>query len=186
MLIDRLAERASLGRLLDAAKGGYSAVLVIRGAPGVGKTALLDHSVESGGALAGLPELAVGGLGVGDAQALLAWVASGPVDERVRDRVVAETHGNPLALLELLRGPSLTQFSGGFDEDGVAGVPRRIEQSFQRRVESLPMDTQRLVLLAAAEPTGNPLLLWRAAGLLGIGTQALAAAEEAGLMMIGC
>jgi DNA-binding CsgD family transcriptional regulator len=303
MLIDRLAERARLGRLLDAARSGHSTVLVISGAPGVGKTALLDHAVESAAPLrvarvagvepemelafaalqqllspmldladrlpgpqrdalevalglragpapdrflvglaalsllsgaaaeqpmlcvvddaqwldrasaqalgfvarrllaepiavlfattgdpaddlAGLPELVVGGLRTGDALALLDSVAGGPMDERVRNRLIAETHGNPLALLELPRGLSL-ESSGGFGPVGEPGLPGRIEKGFQRRFNALPADTQQLMLVAAAEPTGDPVLLWRAAQLLGIRIEAQEAAEQAGLMMIG-
>jgi DNA-binding CsgD family transcriptional regulator len=300
-LLDRLAERAKIGALLDGARCGQGSVLVISGEPGVGKTALLDHAVESAtglrvtrvagvesemelafaalqqwlspmmdladrlpepqrdalgvafglwagpapdrflvglaalsllseaaaerpmlcvvddvqwldrasaqaigfvgrrllaepvallfatrrpsAELAGLPELAVGGLSARDAQALLDSVLPVPIDARVRERVIAETHGNPLALLELPRNMALSQCSGGFGE--APGLPGRIEASFQRRLEALPADTQRLVLVAAAEPTGDPDLLWRAAGLLGIGTQSQAAADEAGLMTIG-
>jgi len=303
MLIDRLTERASLGRLLDAARSGQSAVLVLSGPPGAGKTALIEHTVESAAGLrlarvagvepemelafaglqqllssmpgstdglpgpqrdalevalgqragpapdrflvdmatlnvlsaaaalqpmlcvvddaqwldqasaqalgfvarrllaepiallfatddelsenlSGLPELAIGGLGVADARALLESVVKSPVDDRVLDRIVAETHGNPLALLELPRELSPVRFAGGFGETGGPGLAGRIEQSFQRRLDTLPADTQQLVLIAAAEPTGNPVLLWRAAAMLGIGMQAQAAAEEAGLMVI--
>ena len=304
MLIGRLAERARLGQLIDAARDGHSAVLVISGAPGVGKTALLDHAVDSatglrvtrvagvepemelafaglqqllspmldfadrlpgpqrdalevalglragptpdrflvglaalsllsGAAaeqpmlcvvddahwldrastqalgfvarrllaepiallfattdqccedLTGLPELAVGGLTVSDARALLESVARGPVDERVLDRIIAETHGNPLALLELPRSLSPAEFTGGFGEGGLPGLSGRIEESFKRRLDALPSDAQRLVLVAAAEPTGDPTLLRRAAHLLGIGGQAQAAVEAAGLILIG-
>ena len=304
MLIDRLAERARLSQLIDAASGGHSAVLVVSGPPGVGKTALLDHAVaaaaglsvarvagvepemelafaalqqllspmldlagrlpgpqrdalevalglragpapdrflvglaalnlmsgaaeeqpmlcvvddaqwldrasaqalgfvarrllaepiallfgtadEPGEDLAGLPELAVGGLSAGDARTLLDSVVRGPVDARVLDRVVAETHGNPLALLELPRALSLAAFTGGFGEGALPALPGRIEKGFQQRFDALPADTQQLVLVAAADPTGNPVLLWRAAGLLGIEAGAQAAAEEAGLMVIG-
>jgi DNA-binding CsgD family transcriptional regulator len=302
-LLDRLAERAKIGALLDAARDGQSAVLVLSGEPGVGKTALLDHAAESAGGLrvirvagvesemelafaalqqmlspmldladrlpepqrdalgvafglragpapdrflvglaalsllsevaaerpvlcvvddvswldrasaqalgfvgrrllaepvalllaargpcaelAGLPELAVGGLSARDARALLDSVATGPVDAQVRDRVIAETRGNPLALLELPRSLPLAQFPGEFEPFDETGLLGRIEASFQRRLEALSADTQRLVLIAAADPTGDPVLLWRAAGLLGIGTKAQAAAEEAGLMTIG-
>jgi DNA-binding CsgD family transcriptional regulator len=303
MLIDRLTERASLGRLLDAARSGHSAVLVLSGPPGAGKTALIEHTVESAAGLrvarvagvepetelpfaalqqlvspmldsadglpdpqrdaldvalgrragpapdrflvdmatlnvlsaaaagqpmlcviddaqwldqasaqalgfvarrllaepiavlfatddqpsedlAGLPGLAVGGLGAADARALLESVVKSPVDERVLSRIVAETDGNPLALLELPRELSLVRFAGGFGETGGPGLPGRIEQSFQRRLDVLPVDTQQLVLIAAAEPTGDPVLLWRAAAMLGIGMEAQDAAEEAGLMVI--
>jgi DNA-binding CsgD family transcriptional regulator len=304
MLINRLQERASLTRLLDAARGGHSGVLVISGALGVGKTALLDDAAgsaagfrvarvagvepeaelafaalqqllspmldlagrlpgpqrealevalglkagpapdrflvglaalsllssaaaaqpmlcvvddaqwldrasgqalgfvarrllaepiallfatteEPGEDLAGLPELAVGGLSAADARALLKSMARYPVDERVLDRVIAETDGNPLALLELPRVLSLAELTGGFGEPCLDGLSGRIEKSFQHRFDALPADSQQLVLVAAAEPTGDPTLLWRAAGLLGIGMQAQAAAEEARLMMVG-
>jgi hypothetical protein len=148
--------------------------------------AVLFATAEApGDELAGLPGLAVGGLSSGDARAVLESVVRGPVDDRVLDRVVAETHGNPLALLELPRGVSPAEFTGGFGEDGELELPGRIEQSFRQRFDALPTDTQRLMLVAAAEPTGNPTLLRRAADLLGIGAQAQAAAEEAGLMVIG-
>src|SRR5262249_636697 len=299
MLIDRLAERAKIGALLDAARNGQSAVLVISGEPGVGKTTLLDHAVESaaglrvtrvagvesemelafaalqqllspmldladrlpgpqrdalevafglrpgpgpgrvlgglaagsvvwesaagrrmlcvvddvqwldrasaqalgfvgrrllaepvallfatrerpGEELAGLAELAVGGMAASDARALLDSVSIGPLDPQLRERGIAETQGSPLALLELPRSMPLAQLYP--DNRPLSG---RIEQSFQRRLEALPSDTRELVLLAAAEPTGDPALLWRAAGLLGIGTHAPAAAAETGLMTIG-
>jgi hypothetical protein len=83
------------------------------------------------------------------------------LDDRVRDRILAETNGNPLALLELPRGLSLTQLAGGF---GLVGpVPARIEQGFRRRLEALPGDTRSLMLVAAAESSGDPVLVWRAA-----------------------
>jgi DNA-binding CsgD family transcriptional regulator len=297
MLLNRLAERAALGRLLEAARGGRSAVLLVRGEPGVGKTALLEDAVqaaagfrvaravgvesemelafavlhqlcapmldqlerlpapqqdalavafgmrvgeapdrflvglaalnllaetavarpllcviddaqwldrasaqvlgfvarrllaepvalvvaarEPGREFRGLPELAVGGLADSDARELLGSVIRGPLDDRVRDRIIAETRGNPLALLELPRG--LTP------EDLTAGLlaPGRIEDGFRRRYKALPADTQRLLLVAAAEPAGDPVLVWRAAGELGIGMEAAPAGEAAGLVAIG-
>ncbi|HKD88724.1 MAG TPA: LuxR C-terminal-related transcriptional regulator [Streptosporangiaceae bacterium] len=304
MLIGRLAERARLDQLLDAVRGRHSAVLVMCGAPGVGKTALLSYAVESAAGLrvasvagvepemeltfaalqqllspmldisdqlpdpqrdaldvalglkkgptpdrflvglaalsllsgaaakqpmlcvvddaqwldrasartlgfvarrllaepiallfatteaprdelAGLPGLDVGGLSISDARALLESVVRGPVDDRVLDRVVAETHGNPLALLELPQGLSPAEFTGGFGHGCERELPGRIVHSFQQRFDALPAATQQLLLVASAEPTGDPTLLWRAADLLGIGPQAQAAAQEAGLMMIG-
>jgi DNA-binding CsgD family transcriptional regulator len=295
MLLDRLPERAALGQLLDAARAGRSGVLVTRGEPGVGKTALLDWAVESAAGLRvarvagvesemelafaalqqacapmldklaglpdpqraalgvafgletgaapdrflvglaalsllseaarqqpllcvvddaqwldrasaqalafvarrllaepialvfatrepgeefrGLPELLVGGLREGDARELLGSVIGGPLDERVRERIVAETRGNPLALLELPRGvPGLP---------GLPGLPGRIEDSFRGRLEVLPAATRQLLLVAAAEPTGEPGLVWRAAERLGIGAGALAPAADAGLLVIG-
>jgi DNA-binding CsgD family transcriptional regulator len=298
MLLDRLPERAALSRLLDAARAGRSGVLVVRGEPGVGKTALLEYAIESaaglrvarvagvesemelafaalqqlcapmldkleglpdpqrealgvafglttgaapdrflvglatlsllsevagqqpllcviddaqwldrasaqalafvarrllaepvalvfamreqGGEFRGLPELPVRGLREGDAQELLSSVIGGPLDERVRDRIVAETRGNPLALFELSR-----DVPGVPGAMGVPSVSGRIEDSFGRRLEVLPAAAQRLMLVAAAEPTGEPALVWRAAELLGIETGAVAPAADAGLLTIG-
>jgi DNA-binding CsgD family transcriptional regulator/tetratricopeptide (TPR) repeat protein len=133
---------------------------------------------------AGLPELIVGGLGNGDARALLASVIPGRLDERVADQVVAETRGNPLALLELPHGLSVAQLAGGFGLPGAVSLEGRIEQSFQRRLQTLPEETQRLLLVAAAEPLGDPALLWRAATLLGITGPVLEPAKRAGLLEI--
>ena len=120
--------------------------------------------------LVGLPELALGGLPEDDARALLATVIPGRLDERVRDRLVAETHGNPLAILELPRALAATQLPGGFGPEGAYAVPGRIEESFLRRLESLPKEARLLLLVAAAEPVDDPLLVWRAAEHLGIGS----------------
>ena len=141
------------------------------------RIALLFAAREPGEEFRGLPELAVGGLGEGDARELLGSVVGGPLDERVRDRIVAETRGNPLALLELPRGvPGVP---------GVPGLSGRIEESFRRRLEVLPAATQLLMLVAAAEPAGDPTLVWRAAERLGIGADALVPAADAGLLTIG-
>ena len=94
--------------------------------------------------------------------------STGPLDERVRDRIVAETRGNPLALLELPRGRTPAELAGGFGLDGGPALPGRIEERFQERLEALPPATRLLLLVAAAEPVGDPLLLWRAAAALGI------------------
>ena len=309
MLLDRLPERAALSQLLDAARAGRSGVLVMRGEPGVGKTALLEYAIESAAGLRvvrvagvesemelafaalqqlcapmldklaglpdpqraalgvafglttgaapdrflvglavlsllsevaeqqpllcviddaqwldrasalalafvarrllaepvalvfatrepgeefrGLPELPVGGLREGDARELLSSVIRGPLDERVRDRIVAETRGNPLALLELPRGVTPAELAGGFGLPSVPGLPGvpgsagRIEESFRRRLEVLPAATQLLMLVAAAEPAGDPALVWGAAERLGIGTGAVAPAADAGLLTIG-
>jgi hypothetical protein len=135
--------------------------------------------------LAGLPELAVEGLGDRDARLLLESAAPGPLDEQVRDRIVAETRGNPLALLELPRGLSPAELAGGFGLPYASPLASRIEQSFLRRLRSLPPETQRILLIAAAEPVGDPLLLWRAADLLGIPASAAAPAAAAGLLRLG-
>jgi DNA-binding CsgD family transcriptional regulator len=136
-------------------------------------------------ALSGLPELVVRGLANRDARLLLASTVRGPLDEQVRDRIVAETRGNPLALLELPRNGTPAALAGGFDLPGAWPLVSRIEQSFLERVRSLPEETQLLLLLAAAEPVGDAILLWRAAELLGIGADAAAAAEAAGLVEFG-
>ena len=302
MLLDRLPERAALSQLLDAARAGRSSVLVMRGEPGVGKTALLEYAVESAAGLRvarvagiesemelafasfqqlcapmlgkleglpdpqraalgvafglntgaapdrflvglaalsllsevaeqqpllcviddaqwldrasaqalafvarrllaepvalvfatrepgdefrGLPELLVGGLRDGDAQELLSSVVRGPLDERVRDRILAETRGNPLALLELPRDVPGVPSVSGFPP-GMSGLSGRIEDSFRGRLEVLPATTRRLMLVAAAEPAGEPALVWRAAERLGIEAEAVAPAADAGLLAIG-
>jgi DNA-binding CsgD family transcriptional regulator len=135
--------------------------------------------------LAGLPELAVEGLGDGDARALLGSVITGPLDERVRDRIVAETRGNPLALLELPRGLTAAEMAGGFGLPDSLPLSGQIEESFLRRLAELPAETRRLLLVAAAEPVGEPLLVWRAAERLAIGDGAAAPAEAAGLCEFG-
>ena len=304
MLLDRLAERAALDQLLNAARVRQSGTLVVRGEPGVGKTALLDYAIEaasgfqvvrtvgvesemelafaalqqlcapmldhhvdhlpspqrdalgvafglrtgdtpdrflvglaalslmsevaeerpllcvvddaqwldraSAAALgfvarrllaepvvvmvatrepseefARLPELNVRGLRDGDARELLGSVIRGPLDAQVRERIVAETRGNPLALLELPRSLTPAELAGGFGVLDVSELSGRIEDGFRRRIEELPRDTQRLLLIAAAEPIGEPTLLWRAAERLGIATDAVGPAETAGLLAIG-
>jgi DNA-binding CsgD family transcriptional regulator len=134
----------------------------------------------------GLPLLKVGGLSSEDARALLDSVTQGRLDERVRDRIIAETRGNPLALLELPRGLSSEELAGGFGlPDASPTLARRIEQSFLRRLQSLPANTQRFLLAASAEPTGDVTLLWRAAERLGVGADAAAPATAAGLIELG-
>ena len=135
--------------------------------------------------LAGLPELAVGGLPERDARALLDTVLTGPLDTEVRDRIVAETRGNPLAILELPRALTPAELAGGFALPDVVPLPASIEESFRRRLDALPADTRTLLLLAAAEPVGDPLLLWRAAESLGLPARAATPAAEAGLLEVG-
>jgi DNA-binding CsgD family transcriptional regulator len=135
--------------------------------------------------LAGLPELPVEGLSAEDARALLDSVLAGPVDVRVRDLIVAETQGNPLALLELPRGLSPAELAGGFGLPATVSLPGRIEDSFRRQLDGLPTETRRLLALAAADPSGDPLLVWRAAGRLGVPVAAGAAAVAAGLVEFG-
>ncbi|HEX3956293.1 MAG TPA: BREX system ATP-binding domain-containing protein [Trebonia sp.] len=176
-----------------------------------------------GAELATLPELTVGGLRDRDARALLELALAGPLDERVRDLIVAETQGNPLALLDLAGGlglPGVMGLAGGFglpDVVGMAGAgsagaglagagsagaglagagsagaglagagpPGRTEDSFARQLRALPDQTRRLLLLAAADPSGDRALMWRAAGRLGIPVQAAAPAVRAGLVELG-
>ena len=303
MLLDRLTERAALSRLLEDARGGRSAVLVVHGEAGVGKTALLEDLIasaagmriarvagiesemelayaalqqlcapmldglerlpdpqrqalgvvfglrtgeppdrflvglaalslladaaqkqpllcviddaqwldqasaqalgvvarrllgesvalvvaawEPGVEFRGLPELLVGGLGEADARDLLGAVISRPLDERVRERFIAETRGNPLALLELPKGLTQADLDGGLYVMAAPGLLGRLEDSFRRRMEAFSQATRRLLLVAAAEPTGDPVLVWRAAGLLGIGMDAAVPAEAEGLLRIG-
>jgi DNA-binding CsgD family transcriptional regulator len=135
--------------------------------------------------LAGLPELVLGGLGDADARALLASVIPGPLDERVTDELLAETRGNPLALLELPRGLSAAELAGGFGLPGALSLEGRIEERFLERLGRLPDDTKRLLLMAAAEPLGDRLLLWRAAERLGITGPVLEPAESVGLIEVG-
>jgi DNA-binding CsgD family transcriptional regulator len=129
--------------------------------------------------LAGLPQLALGGLADEDARALLESVLPGRLDERVRDRLVAETRGNPLAILELPQALTATQLPGAHE------LPGRIEESFLRRLEELPPQTRRLLLVAAAEPVGDPALMWRAATKLGVAGTALEPAVRTGLVDVG-
>jgi DNA-binding CsgD family transcriptional regulator len=138
-----------------------------------------------GGELAGLPELMVGGLREGDARALLDSVLTGPLDERVRAQIVIETGGNPLALLELVRGVTPAELAGGLGLPDAVPISGRIEEAFRRQVGALPAQTRRLLQLAAADPTGDPGLVWRAAGRLGIPAEAATPAAEAGLLEFG-
>jgi len=135
--------------------------------------------------LAGLPELLLGGLDEEEARSLLATVIPGRLDERVRDRIVAETRGNPLALLELPHGLSATQLAGGFGVPELVPLSGRIEESFLRRIEELPHETQLLLLVAATEPVGEPALMWRAATRLGIPGTAIEPAARAELLDVG-
>src|SRR5215469_12781900 len=140
--------------------------------------ALLVATREPGQAFSGLPELLIEGLRLDDARELLSSVAGGTLDQRVRDRILAETGGNPLAL-------TFGGLAGGFGVLDARRLPGQIEESFRRRLEVLPAASQRLLLVAAAEPVGEPLLMWQAARQLGIGPQAAAAAEAAELLTIG-
>ena len=135
-------------------------------------------------ALEGLPELVIEGLPAEDARRLLDATIPGRLDAGVRDRILGEAGGNPLALLELPRGRRPIALAGGFGLPDEMSLANRIEQGFVRQLESFSAGTQRLLLLAAAEPVGDVTLLWRAAERLGIGREAAASAEAAGLVQI--
>ena len=132
-----------------------------------------------------LPEMTVEGLADGDARGLLGAGVRGRLDERVRDRIVAETRGNPLALLELPRGLTPAELAGGFGLPDRGALSGRIETSFLRRFDSLPPDSHRLLLTAAAEPVGDVPLLWRALDRIGIAPDAVGPAEATGLIELG-
>jgi DNA-binding CsgD family transcriptional regulator len=146
--------------------------------------AIVFAAREPGMALAHLPELEVHGVRDRDARALLSSGVPFKLDAQVRDRIIAETRGNPLALLELPRGLTATQLAGGFGLLDAQRLSGRIEDTFLRRLEMLPDEARRLMLVAAAEPVGDPLLLWRAAERLGIAPAAAEEAEARGLLAI--
>jgi AAA ATPase domain len=194
-LLSAVAERRPLlclvddGQWLDHASQTILAFVARRlGAESVG---LVVAMRVAGDDLAGLPRLEVAGLGEADARALLDSALPGPIDARVRDQIVAETRGNPLALLELPRGLRVAELAGGFGLPcgfgltGAVPLAGRIEESFGRRVGALPHQTRTLLLLAAADPSGDPALVWRAAARLGVGAEAAALAAEAGLAEFG-
>jgi DNA-binding CsgD family transcriptional regulator len=146
---------------------------------------LLFAARELGPELAGLPEMELGGLAGEDARALLASALAGPLDSRIADLIIAETRGNPLALLELPRGLTPEELAGGFGLPGTAPLAGRIEDSFLRQLEALPDPTRLLLLLAAADPLGDPELVRRAARRLDLSLDAAEAAVTAGLAEFG-
>ncbi len=171
------------GQWLDQASAQVLAFAARRlGAESLG---LVFAASEPTRELARLPELVVEGLHDQDALALLDSALAGPVDARVRDQILAETHGNPLALLELPRGLTPAQLAGGFGFPGAIGLTGSVEESFRRHVEALPGPTRRLLLVAAADPTGDAALVWRAASRLGISATAAVPAAEARLAEFG-
>ena len=168
-------DRASAQTLSFAARRlAVEPVALIFGA----RDPLEDHE------LADLPRLPVGGLPAEDARTLLKATLPVPLDDRVRDRLIDESGGNPLALVELPRGLTAAELAGGFGLPAALPVSRQIEESFRRRIDALPIDTRRLLLLAATDPTGEGLLIWRAAARLGIRPAAARPALEAGLIRI--
>jgi DNA-binding CsgD family transcriptional regulator len=135
--------------------------------------------------VAGLPVLAVEGLDEDDARLLLESALTAPLDAQIREQIIADTNGNPLALLELPRGLTPAQLAGGFGLTGAVPLAGRIEDSFGRQLDTLPAQTQRLLQLAAADSSGDPVLVLRAAGLMGIGPEAAVSARAAGLAEFG-
>jgi hypothetical protein len=135
--------------------------------------------------LAGLPELGLGGLDEADAARLLERSVSGPLDPVVRDRIVRETGGNPLALLELTRGLTPAELAGGFGLPAVASLSTSIEESFRRQLDALPPETVGFLQLAAADPLGDPVLLWRAADHVPVSPESAAPAIDAGVLGLG-
>lgn len=146
------------------------------------KIALLFAARERGEAFAGFAEVHIGPLGRRDARTLLESVLPARVDDRVLERIVAETHGNPLALLELPRGMTPSQLAGGFGLPAAVPLSARIEEHFMRRAANVPSDARRLLLLAAADPTGDLALVSRAAEQLGIHESTARALESDGLL----
>ena len=134
------------------------------------------------GTLAGLPALPITGLGDNDARALLFENLPGPIDASVCEQLLVECHGNPLALLELPRTWDAKDLAGGFGLPTRQSIVTRIEQSYTKRLDLLPEETRLLVLAAAAEPLGDPLLLHRAAEILDLGSAAYGPAVDAGLL----
>src|SRR6202012_4457374 len=149
------------------------------------RLALVFAAREPGDALAGLPELRVGPLGHRDARALLESVLPSPLDERVLERIVIETRGNPLALRELPRGLTPARLAGGFGPAPGGPLTASIEESFTRRLATLPDDARRLLLVAAADPVGDPALLREAARRLAIPGPAELSPELEDLLAVG-
>jgi DNA-binding CsgD family transcriptional regulator len=187
-LLSEAAEERPLVCVVDDAhrldRGSAQALAFVARRLQAESVVMLFATREPSGELAGLPELVVEGLGHADARKLLASVIPGRLDERVADQLLAETRGNPLALLELPRGLSSAQLAGGFGLPGALSLEGRMEESFQHRLEALPEDTQHLLLVAAAEPAGDPKVVWRAAARLSITGTALEPAGLAGLIEI--
>ena len=147
---------------------------------------LVFSTREPADELAGLPELVLGGLRDADARTLLGSVPGAPLDEQVRERILRETRGNPLGLLEWHRALTPAELSGGFAHPATAAsLSRRIEEGFRRQIAQLPVGTRRFLLVAAAEPVGDPELVWRAARRLGVESDDAAPAIDAGLVEVG-
>jgi predicted ATPase len=149
------------------------------------RVALIFAVREPSDELAGLAELVVEGLSDAESLALLSSVVPGPLDARVRDRIIAESQGNPRALLELPHALSPTDLAGGFGVPATRPATKLSAESFASRLDDLPSGTRQLLLIAAAEPEGDPALLWRAATSLGLDAGAASLAEADGLLRFG-
>jgi DNA-binding CsgD family transcriptional regulator len=188
-LLSSVAEERPLVCLVDDQQWlDRASVLVLAFAArrlGAESIGLVFATRNPGGDLAGLPDMTVAGLPDADARVLLDAALAAPIDGRIRDQIIAEARGNPLALLELPRELTPEGLAGGFGLPGALPLARSIEQNFERRIAALPRPSQRLLLLAAADPTGDPALVWRAAAALGIVGEAAAPAAQAGLAEFG-
>jgi DNA-binding CsgD family transcriptional regulator len=158
---------AFVARRLDAE--GVALILVMR---------VVDHDFSD------RPQLIVGGLGDDDAREILRHAVPGAIDRRVRDQLIAEARGNPLALQELPRGLSPAEIAGGFALARSVPLERRIEHSLVAQLEPLPESARQLLLLAAADPTGDPALLWRASAVLKLATGTLDVVEQTGMLVL--
>ncbi|WP_377266840.1 AAA family ATPase [Peterkaempfera sp. SMS 1(5)a] len=188
-LLSEAAARTPLICVIDDAQwldsGSAQALTFVAHRVGAEPLGMVFATRRAGGGLRGLQEVELTGLGPGDARALLHSALHVPLDERIVERIAAEAQGNPLALLELPWTITAAGFAGGFGPTDTAALPGRIEDSFRSRALGLPPATRMLLLVAAAESTGESALLWRATARLGIGASASAAAEAAGLLSIG-
>ena len=187
-LLSEAAERRPVLCLVDDAQwldGASGAALAFVARRLLAERIVLAFSTrEMGSGLARFPQMRVDRLGRRDARALLESVLVARLDDSVLERLVAETGGNPLALLELPRGLTPAQLAGGFGLPAALPLAAGIEQSFSRRLARLPRDARRLLLLAAAEPLGDTALLWRSARELGIPEAAASTVESDGLLTL--
>ena len=152
---------------------------------GAESVALVFAARQPSDAISGLPSLVVRGLHDAEARALLNAVLSGPLDTRVRDQIIAETRGNPLALLEIPRELTAEELAGGFGLPGALRLPAGIETTYGARIEALPQQSRLMLLLAAAEPTGDAAVVWRAAERLEISPEFVVPAVDADLATFG-
>src|SRR6478672_9359263 len=188
-LLSEVAEDRPLLTVVDDAQwldaGSARALIFVARRLLAEKIALVFATRELGSALTRLPELRVEPLGHRDARSLLESILPAPLDERVLDRIVDETGGNPLALLELPRGLTPTQLAGGFGLPANVPLSASIEESFTRRLAALPYESRRFLLVAAADPVGDPASIGRAAEILGIPGATAGVVESEGLLVFG-